>query len=77
MHTYRGIFGSHFANLMRRLKRVAAFYGAFPKFILTSATIANPVELAEILIDDQVSLIDQSGAPQGEKPLSVVQPASG
>jgi len=74
MHTYRGIFGSHFANLLRRLKRIAAFYGAFPRFILTSATIANPVELAEILIDDQVSLIDQSGAPQGEKHFLLYNP---
>ncbi len=74
MHTYRGIFGSHFANLLRRLKRVAAFYGAFPKFILTSATIANPVELAEMLIDDRVSLIDQSGAPQGEKHFLLYNP---
>ena len=74
MHTYRGIFGSHFANLLRRLKRIAAFYGAFPKFILTSATIANPVELAEVLIDDRVSLIDQSGAPQGEKHFLLYDP---
>jgi len=74
MHTYRGIFGSHFANLMRRLKRIAAFYGAFPGFILTSATIANPVELAEVLIDDKVSLINQSGAPQGEKHFLVYNP---
>jgi len=74
MHTYRGIFGSHFANLLRRLKRIAAFYGAFPKFILTSATIANPVELAEVLIDDRVSLIDQSGAPQGEKHFLLYNP---
>ncbi len=74
MHTYRGIFGSHFANLLRRLKRIAAFYGAFPKFILTSATIANPVELAEMLIDDRVSLIDQSGAPQGEKHFLLYNP---
>lgn len=74
MHTYRGIFGSHFANLLRRLKRIAAFYGAFPKFILTSATIANPVELAEVLIDDRVSLIDQSGAPHGEKHFLLYNP---
>ncbi len=74
MHTYRGIFGSHFASLLRRLKRIAAFYGAFPKFILTSATIANPVELAEVLIDDHVSLIDKSGAPQGEKHFLLYNP---
>jgi len=74
MHTYRGIFGSHFANLLRRLKRIAAFYGAFPKFILTSATIANPVDLAELLIDNRVSLIDQNGAPQGEKHFLLYNP---
>ena len=73
-HTYRGIFGSHFANLLRRLNRIAAFYGAFPKFILTSATIANPVELAEVLIEDRVSLIDKSGAPQGEKHFLLYNP---
>lgn len=74
IHTYRGIFGSHFANVLRRLKRVAAFYGAFPRFILTSATISNPVELAETLINDRVSLIDQSGAPHGEKHFFVYNP---
>jgi len=74
MHTYRGIFGSHFANVLRRLKRIAAFYGAFPKFVLTSATIANPIELAEMLIDDHVSLIDQSGAPHGEKHFFLYNP---
>lgn len=74
MHTYRGIFGSHFANLLRRLKRIAAFYGVFPRFILTSATIANPVELAEVLIDDKVSLIDHSGAPHGEKHFLLYNP---
>lgn len=74
MHTYRGIFGAHFANVLRRLKRIAAFYGAFPKFILTSATISNPIELAETLIDDHVSLIDQSGAPHGEKHFFLYNP---
>ncbi len=74
LHSYRGIFGCHFANLLRRLKRIAAFYGAFPKFILTSATIANPVELAEVLIDDRVSLIYQSGAPHGEKHFLLYNP---
>ena len=51
MHTYRGVFGSHVANVIRRLKRVAKFYGASPQFILTSATIGNPQELAGRLIE--------------------------
>ena len=50
-HTYRGVFGSHVANVIRRLKRVANFYGAHPQFILASATIGNPKELAEALIE--------------------------
>lgn len=67
MHQYRGVFGSHVANVLRRLKRVCRFYGAAPLFILCSATIANPVELAEALIEEPVTLIDQSGAPRAEK----------
>lgn len=67
MHTYRGVFGSHMANLLRRLRRVCAFYGAAPRFLLTSATIANPVELAERLIESPVTLVDDDGAPYGEK----------
>ena len=51
-HTYRGVFGSHVANVIRRLKRVANFYGAKPQFILASATIGNPKELAEHLIEE-------------------------
>ena len=54
MHTYRGVFGSHVANVIRRLKRIAAFYGAKPQFMLTSATIGNPAELAENLIEEPV-----------------------
>jgi len=67
MHYYRGVFGSHVANLFRRLKRVAAFYNSKPQFILCSATIANPKELAEKLLEEKVTLIDKNGAPQGEK----------
>ena len=52
LHTYRGIFGSHFANVMRRLKRICKFYGSSPQFILASATIANPQQLAERLIEE-------------------------
>jgi DEAD/DEAH box helicase domain-containing protein len=67
MHTYRGVFGSHMANLLRRLRRVCAFYGTAPRFLLTSATIANPADLAQRLIETPVTLIDDDGAPQGEK----------
>lgn len=74
MHTYRGVFGSHVANVIRRLKRVARFYGAFPQFILTSATIANPSELAQRLIEEQVTLIDEDGAWRGEKHFLIYNP---
>jgi DEAD/DEAH box helicase domain-containing protein len=67
MHTYRGVFGSHMANLLRRLRRVCAFYGTAPRFLLTSATIANPAALARRLVEIPVTLIDDDGAPQGEK----------
>jgi len=67
LHNYRGIFGSHLANVLRRLKRIAAFYGSHPKFILSTATIANPVEMAEKMVEAPVTLIDNNGAPQGEK----------
>ena len=66
MHTYRGVFGSHMANLIRRLQRVCRFYGRTPLFILCSATIANPLELAEQLIGAKATAITDSGAPQGE-----------
>ncbi len=74
MHAYRGVFGSHVANVLRRLKRVAAFYGASPQFILTSATIANPAELAERLIEERVTLIDDDGAAKGEKHFVIYNP---
>jgi DEAD/DEAH box helicase domain-containing protein len=74
MHTYRGVFGSHVANVVRRLKRIARFYGAFPQFILTSATIANPAELAQRLVEEQVTLIDQDGAWRGEKHFLIYNP---
>ncbi len=67
LHNYRGIFGSHLANILRRLKRVAAFYGSNPQFILCTATIANPKEMAEKMIEAPVTLVDDNGAPQGEK----------
>jgi DEAD/DEAH box helicase domain-containing protein len=67
LHTYRGVFGSHVANVIRRLKRICHFYGSNPTFICTSATIANPKELAENLIEESVKLIDKNGAPSGKK----------
>ena len=64
LHTYRGVFGSHLANVLRRLKRIAKFYGSDPQFICCSATIANPGELASQLIEKEV---EENGAPTGEK----------
>jgi DEAD/DEAH box helicase domain-containing protein len=67
LHSYRGVFGSHMANVLRRLDRVCRFYGSSPQFICCSATIANPKELAERLLEKEVTLIDQSGSPSAEK----------
>ncbi len=67
LHAYRGVYGSHLANLIRRLKRICAFYGSQPQFICCSATIANPKELAERLTESPVELVDRNGAPAGEK----------
>jgi len=74
MHSYRGVFGSHVANLLRRLRRVLDFYGAEPVFIFCSATIANPGELAQQLLGVPVRVIADSGAPQGEKQLLLWNP---
>ncbi|ETK27897.1 YprA [Paenibacillus larvae subsp. larvae DSM 25719] len=67
VHSYRGVFGSHMANVIRRLKRICKFYGSNPQFICASATIANPKEHAEKLIGEKISLIDNNGAPAGMK----------
>ena len=67
IHTYRGVFGSNLANVLRRLMRLCAFYGSHPQFILCSATIANPQELAETLTGAEIELIDDNGAPMGER----------
>ena len=67
IHTYRGVFGSNLANVLRRLLRLCAFYGSHPQFILCSATIANPDELAHTLIGRPVTKIDRNGAPMGER----------
>jgi DEAD/DEAH box helicase domain-containing protein len=67
LHTYRGVFGSHLANVLRRLRRIARFYGSDPQFICSSATIANPGELASRLAETQFEVIEENGAPAGEK----------
>jgi len=74
MHTYRGVFGSHVANVLCRMKRIARFYGSSPQFILTSATIANPVELAEQLIEEPVVLVDDDGAARGASHFLIYNP---
>jgi DEAD/DEAH box helicase domain-containing protein len=74
MHIYRGVFGSHVANVLRRLRRITQFYGASPQFILTSATIANPRELAGKLIESRVDLVDQDGSPRGPKHFLIYNP---
>jgi DEAD/DEAH box helicase domain-containing protein len=74
IHVYRGVFGSHIANLIRRLKRVAAFYGAYPQFFLTSATIANPGHLAERLVEQPVAVVDQDGSPRGKRHFLLYNP---
>jgi DEAD/DEAH box helicase domain-containing protein len=67
LHMYRGVFGSHLANVLRRLKRICRFYGRNPQFIFSSATIANPGELAARLIGSDVEVLDGNGAPSAEK----------
>jgi DEAD/DEAH box helicase domain-containing protein len=74
LHAYRGVFGSHLANILRRLQRVCRHYGSDPVFICSSATIANPRELAERLTGRPFELVDESGAPRGEKFFLFVNP---
>ncbi|MDQ3881370.1 MAG: DEAD/DEAH box helicase, partial [Chloroflexota bacterium] len=74
LHTYRGLFGSHVANVIRRLRRVCRHYGADPVFVCASATIANPRALAERLLEADVDLVDENGAPRGRKDLVLVNP---
>lgn len=74
MHAYRGVFGSHVANVIRRLKRVSEHYGRSPQFILTSATIGNPHELAHNLIEEPVSVIDEDASSRGEKHFVIYNP---
>ena len=74
IHSYRGVFGSHLANVLRRLKRICAFYGSNPQFILCSATIGNPKEHAEALIERSITAITESGAPSGAKHVLLWNP---
>ena len=74
LHAYRGVFGSHLSNVLRRLRRVCRHYGSSPVFLCSSATIANPRELAERLTEQPFELVDKSGAPRGEKFFVFVNP---
>jgi DEAD/DEAH box helicase domain-containing protein len=73
-HTYRGVFGSHVANVLRRLRRVARVYGSDPTFILASATIANPAELAERLAGSRFALVDADAAPRARRRIAIWNP---
>ncbi|MGB2628450.1 MAG: DEAD/DEAH box helicase [Candidatus Acidiferrum sp.] len=74
LHTYRGVFGSHLCNVLRRLQRIARFYGSKPQFICCSATIANPGELASQLIENDVDVLAANGAPAAEKTFVFYNP---
>jgi DEAD/DEAH box helicase domain-containing protein len=74
LHAYRGVFGSHLANVLRRLRRICQHYGSDPQVICSSATIANPAELAERLTERPFALVEKSGAPRGEKFFVFVNP---
>src|SRR5688572_22902891 len=74
LHAYRGVFGSHLTNVLRRLRRLCRHYGSNPTFICSSATIANPRELAEALVEQPFELVSESGAPRGEKFFLFVNP---
>jgi DEAD/DEAH box helicase domain-containing protein len=74
LHTYRGLFGSHVANVIRRLRRITRHYGADPVFICASATIANPRDLAERILEAPVELVDDNGAPSGRRHILVINP---
>src|SRR5438094_7251649 len=74
LHAYRGVFGSHLCNVLRRVRRICRHYGSNPVFLCSSATIANPRELAERLTEQPFELVDRSGAPRGEKFFLFVNP---
>lgn len=74
LHSQRGVYGSHVANLFRRLRRLCRFYGSSPQFLCSSATIGNPKQLAEALTEAPMSLVDESGAPRGERYFAIYNP---
>ncbi len=74
VHAYRGVFGSHVANVLRRLLRVARYHGADPRFVMCSATIANPAEHAARLVERPVKAVTESGAPRGRRTFYVYNP---
>jgi len=74
LHVYRGVFGSHLTNVIRRLARICRFYGAAPQFICASATIANPRELAEKLLEAPITLVNRDGSPRAEKVFILYNP---
>jgi DEAD/DEAH box helicase domain-containing protein len=74
LHAYRGVFGSHLTNVVRRLRRICRHYGSTPTFICSSATIANPRQLAERLVEQPFELVEENGAPRGEKAFLFVNP---
>lgn len=74
VHTYRGIFGSHMAWVLRRLKRICSYYGSAPRFVLSSATVANPDELARDLLGEEATVISESGAPRAKRHFVFINP---
>src|SRR5207247_9927845 len=74
LHTHRGVYGSHVANILRRLQRLCRFYGSDPPFPCSSATIGNPKELAETLTGKPMAVVDRSGAPRGERYFAIYNP---
>lgn len=74
VHVYRGVFGSHVSNVIRRLKRIANFYNSYPWFILTSATIGNPKELARSIVEEPVTLVDKDGSPHCQQHFLMYNP---
>ena len=74
LHSHRGVYGSHVANIFRRLQRLCRFYGSDPQFLCSSATIGNPQELAEALTGKPMALVDRSGAPRGERYFAIYNP---
>ncbi len=74
IHIYRGVFGSHMANVIRRLKRICSFYGVSPLFVCASATIGNPLELGSRIVEEPLEILTENGAPMGEKHIILYNP---